>query len=170
MARSVGKSIFLLACLLAAAPGVAQERAGITVRVISASRGPGVVDPALGDLHRQLSSLFGYSSYRLLDQRRFALSRGETAVIGLPGGLARPPQRESPGFRQRLVPRQAGQRTFEVTPLGMSGGFLQMRVKMDEDGNRLLDTQFRIPPGETIMIGGPPYGPGVLIVAVTLTP
>ena len=38
---------------------------------------------------------------------------------------------------------------------------------VEEGGRVLLNTQFRIASGGTILIGGPHFGPGVLIVALS---
>ena len=143
----------------ASGPAFSQERTGVLVRVVLASSAERGFDPALSNIHRQLSSLFGYSSYRLIDQQSFNLAFGEQGFMSLPGSRPGP---RIPGFRGRFTPGVRG-RALEVTPLARVGDFIEMRVRMEG----VLDTRFRIRRGGTILIGGPSFGPGVLIVALS---
>ena len=146
----------------------AQERTEVTVRVIAASTAERGFDPSLSDIQGKLGALFAYSSYRLIGQQSFALSFGETGSMPLPAGRqARGPGKESPGFRERFAPAAPVGRTLEVIPVSKRGDLVELQVRMEEGGRVLLNTQFRIASGGTILIGGPHFGPGVLIVALS---
>lgn len=157
--------------------GFAQERTSVLVRVILASSEGQGMDPAIGDLYRQLSSMFGYSSYRLMEERQMSLATGERGLVRLPAGpvqeeerrgLPRPqPFQRVPALKEKAPGRALTYRGFEVVPVGRLGDQVEMRVRMEEDGRRLLNTHFRIANGGTVLVGGPPYGSGVLIIAVT---
>lgn len=145
-----------------------QERAEVSVRVIAASRAERGFDPSLSDIQGKLGSLFGYSSYRLIGQQSFSLGFGQAGSMMLPGGSrARGPGREFPGIRERFAPAAPVARTLEVVPVARRGDLVELQVRMEEGGRILLNTQFRIASGGTILIGGPHFGPGVLIVALS---
>ena len=43
----------------------------------------------------------------------------------------------------------------------------ELQVKIKREGSDILNTQVRITPGRTVLIGGPKHGGGVVIFALT---
>jgi len=60
-----------------------------------------------------------------------------------------------------------GGRTLDLYPFGLSGGSLELLVTITDGSKRLLDTTFRLSNNGTILVGGPAYGDGVLLVAIS---
>jgi len=112
------------------------------LRVIEASNIGVTIDPSLKELHGQLSSLFKYTSYRLLRDERLHLSLNQTTTLPLHPG-----------------------RSIEITPLKFQANTAELRVRIKREKTEILDTQVRLPPGRTVLIGGPKYGEGVVILA-----
>lgn len=112
------------------------------LRVIEASNVGALVDPSLKDLYSQLGSIFKYTSYRLLrDERLHLLPNQTNTLLILPG------------------------RYIEITPIRVQANTTELRVKIKREQAVMLDTQVRLPPGRTVLIGGPKHGEGVLILA-----
>jgi hypothetical protein len=122
------------------APAQVQTR----VRVIEASNVGSVIDASLKDLHGQLGSLFRYTSYRLLRDERLSLSPNQPASIPVHEG-----------------------RSIEITQMGFQANLAEIRVRIKRDGTELLNTQVRLSPGRTVLIGGPKHGEGVVILALS---
>jgi hypothetical protein len=112
------------------------------LRVIEASNVGRTIDPSLKELHGQLSSLFKYTSYRLLRDERLHLSLNQTTTLPVHPG-----------------------RSIEITPLKFQANTAELRVKIKREKTEILDTQVRLPPGRTVLIGGPRHGEGVVILA-----
>ncbi len=129
-------------------PAYAQDEdtANITVTVALAVPGGTSVDPKLGEIHKELTSVFRQSSYEQLDEMQFSLDLGGRQTQSLPGG---------------------SQLTVQYT--GGSGGMVRLNVQITEDGTTALDTNFSISKGGTIIVGGPPYQNGNLVLAIRTT-
>ncbi len=140
-ARHAALAVVLAALL---APAAARAGGSVTVRVtvIHASKKGHKVDARLRSLKRQLSS-FAFTSYQLVGQHSVSVGFGQTGKVTLPGGRALQvvPQRRDPDGK--------------------------LRVRLVIKG--LVDTTYAIAQGGTLIIGGPPYQGGVLILAVTQT-
>ncbi len=125
-----------------ASPAQVQTR----VQVIEASNVGSVIDPSLRDLHGQLGSLFRYTSYRLLKDERLNLSPNQPGTVPIHEG-----------------------RSIEITQVGFQANTAEIRVRIRRDGAELLNTQVRLSPGRTVLIGGPKHGEGVVILALSAT-
>lgn len=123
-------------------PGFAQVQTRL--RVIEASNIGSTIDASLKDLHGQLGSLFRYTSYRLLRDERLNLLPNQPASI----------------------PMQEG-KSVELTQVGLQPNLAEIRVRIRRDGTDLLNTQVRLSPGRTVLIGGPKHGEGVAILALS---
>jgi hypothetical protein len=132
----------LILFLFSASIALAQVQARI--RVIQASNEGSSIDPALRDVHDQLGSLFSFTSYRLL--------RDET----LPLSLNRPIE----------IPVHKG-RAIELSLTGQRREIAEIRVKIKGERTDILNTQVRLSPGRTVLIGGPKHGQGVTIIALS---
>ena len=143
MTRPALVVLLLLAAIAVSAPARSQSPVSLTVQVIHASNAGTSVDPALAKIRAQLGSM-KYSSYKLLETRPFGTALGARHAMPLPGG-----------------------RTLDLYPFGLSGGSLELLVTITDGSKRLLDTTFRLSNNGTILVGGPAYGDGVLLVAIS---
>lgn len=136
-------SFLLLSILFSASNALAQVQT--RVRIIQASNAGSAVDPSLRDVHDQLGSLFNFTSYRLLKDEQFDLSQGRPVdVLAHQGGVA-------------LV----------LTLMRKQKDMAEFRVRIKRDATELLDTQIRLSPGRTVIIGGPKHGEGTIILVIT---
>lgn len=136
--------LVFLFILFFAFPPMAPAQVQTRVRVIEASNVGSVIDPSLRDLHGQLGSLFRYTSYRLLRDERINLSPNQPASVPVHQG-----------------------RSIEITQVGLQAHMAELRVRIKRDGADILNTQVRLSPGRTVLIGGPKHGEGVVILALS---
>ncbi|MBI3607773.1 MAG: hypothetical protein HY207_07385 [Nitrospirae bacterium] len=115
----------------------------LTVYVVQATHGARAIDPALAFMKRELAIL-SYSRYDLLEIHT------ATATIG----------------RQQAIPLP-GYETIKLYPYGISDGSLELLVMLIEENEKLIETTFRLAQSGTILIGGPAYHDGVLILAIS---
>ncbi|MCX8118637.1 MAG: hypothetical protein N3G78_11980 [Desulfobacterota bacterium] len=137
-------SLLGMGILFGSLPNPVGAQVQTRLRVIEASNVGSTIDPALKDLHGQLGSLFRYTSYRLLRDERLNLVPNQPTSI----------------------PMQEG-RTIELTQLGSQPHIAELRVRIKKDGTDLLNTQVRLSPNRTVLIGGPTLGQGVAILALS---
>jgi hypothetical protein len=133
--------LFLLV-LLSASTALAQVQT--RVRVIQASNSGTTIDASLEDVHSQLGSLFNFTSYRLLKDENLSLSSNRPANIPTHPGTA---------LEIELVKKQKDTAEF--------------KVKIKREKSEILNTQVRLSPGRTVLIGGPKHGDGTIILAIT---
>ena len=114
------------------------------IRVIQASNAGSTIDPSLRDVHSELGSLFNFTSYRLLKDETLSLSPN----------------------RPVSVPVHQG-RSIEITLVRQHRDTAKLIVKIKRDGTDILNTQVRLSPGRTVLIGGPKHGEGVIILALS---
>ena len=113
----------------------------IEVQVIQASREPsGAVDPAIGQLVRELQRDFAYTNYRLLE-----VHKGQV----------------SPQSPWRTV--IAGGRDLGVALVKMDGGRVELHITTPRVNTRVSLQRG----GRPILLGGPPHGSGVLIMVIS---
>jgi len=126
-------------------PGMAQERDTVKIYVMISLAVPGgeKVDPRLGEIHQELKNTFRESSYELLDEVRFDLTLQEQDGKPLPGDAH-----------------------LYIQYMGMDGGKVNLNLKITQKGSEVLNTNFSISKGGTIIVGGPPYKDGNLVLAV----
>jgi len=102
------------------------------------------IDPQLADLRTKLKAMFDYTSYRMVDRRKRTLAIGETGEFPLPGG-----------------------RSMRVTPAPSSGGKVRLAVQIMEGQGNLLTTTLGLSRGGMVLVGGPAYQNGVLILIIS---
>ena len=115
------------------------------IRAIEASNVGSGIDPSLRDVHKELGSLFSFTSYRLLRDETLNLLPNQPVSI----------QGHHPG------------RFMEVTLVGLHRNVAELRIRVIREGADILNTQIRLFPGRTVLIGGPRRGEGVVIFAVS---
>lgn len=116
----------------------------IDVGVVLASHEGTTMDPALSSIRNKLQSMFNYSSYRMVDRLNRTLSVGETGEFGLPGN-----------------------RSMRVTPVPAKGNKVRLAVQIMEGERNLLSTTLGLKRGGMVLVGGPSYQKGVLILIIS---
>jgi RNA polymerase sigma-70 factor (ECF subfamily) len=145
--------------IMLAATAEAQPVIRFGVRILEASSAPrspsgtpapgseAEPDERLRKIIPRLQTLFRYTDYTTLDRQR------------VEGPL---------GTQQRFaVP---GQRWLEVTPDQMQGTSVRMRVRLLRGERPEMNTNILAAPGAPAVLGGPPYGSGVLIIILWANP
>lgn len=130
-------------CLVPLGRSAGAEVFNTEVRVILASNSDQGYDPRLLDLKKDLLAL-NYMSFQLIDQTGLSLNRGQSGKVPISGG-----------------------RVMELTPAGVEQGKIVMQVSINEGGSSILKTQIRIANHGTVIIGGPPYQSGFIVLAIT---
>ncbi len=116
----------------------------VRMRVILASNAGQEIDPALRDVHKELGSLFSFTSYRLVRDENLNLSLNQPAkIIG-----------------------RTGKAFLEATLVGLRRNMAELKLRVVREGTEILNTQIRLFSGRTVLVGGPRYGEGVVIYAI----
>src|SRR3990172_1828544 len=116
----------------------------VDVGVVVASNEGNTMDPALTPIRNQLHSMFNYTSYRLVERLKRTLAVGETGDFNLPGN-----------------------RSMRVTPVPAKGNKVRLAAQMMEAERNLLTTTLGLTRGGMVLVGGPPYQKGVLILIIS---
>jgi hypothetical protein len=115
------------------------------VRIIEASNVGSNIDSSLRDVTGQISSLFSFSSYRLLKEETFTLQKDQPVSMPVHPG-----------------------RSLELTLIKQRREGAEVRVKIKREGSDILNTQVRLTPGRTVSIGGPKHREGTILIALAL--
>jgi RNA polymerase sigma-70 factor (ECF subfamily) len=91
----------------------------------------------------RLRAVFGYSTYQAMSAFETIMPLGVAQRFALPGG-----------------------RELEIQPLALRPHVVRILVKLKRHGLAELATVMDVPPRRPALIGGPPHGPGVLIIAI----
>jgi hypothetical protein len=145
-------SSFLRPFDLCAAPMVSLQ-----AQVFLASNQPGVApDPSLVDLIAKLKTALPYSSFQLWGTPSGRTGLGQSWTTELPGG-------ETPRGR-----------TLELTPTAIEQGTVQLQARIVQARTvqgksiteTLVNTILRLQSGGNVVIGGPAYQSGVLVIVI----
>lgn len=126
-----------------AASDAAIERVQVQLMVVQAREAEPSIDPRLKSIEKHLSVL-RYNNFTVLQTDRSTLSIGKSATFAVVDG-----------------------RKVNVTLLSADDARARVRVEMFKEGNKLLDTTVAINRGGTMMVAGPRYGDGILILPLT---
>lgn len=113
------------------------------IRTIKASNVGQTIDPSLRDLYSDLGSLFNFTSYQLLRDNSFNLSLNQPVSISPRPGIL-----------------------MEVTLVGQRRQVAELIIRVVRKGKETLNTQVRLSPQRTVLIGGPKLREGVIIYAI----
>ena len=138
--------LIILALILILLPSIPFAQVQTRLRVIRASNVGAGVDPALTDVHNQLGSLFNFTSYRLLRDESLSLSLNQPVSISA----------------------REGKITIEINLLRLQKGSSELRIRVVREAKEILNTQVRLSPGRTVLIGGPKLREGVIIYALSV--
>ena len=97
-------------------------------------------------VHR-LRQVFGYQSYEQLDLIEAEIPLGLAQRFNLPGG-----------------------RELELRPAVVRGPVVRMDIRILNRGMPEVSIIADVPPNRPALVGGPPYGGGVLIISITARP
>jgi len=114
----------------------------VRLRAIHASNAGSSVDPSLGDLHKELGSLFSFTSYRLMRDETLNLSFNQPVSISAHEG--------------RII--------LEATLVGLHKNMAEIKLRVVREGTEILNTQVRLLPGRTILVGGPRHLRGGVVI------
>ena len=137
-------ALLLLLLLLPAVPSGAANAVSVDVGAVYASNEGTSIDPALGTIRGKLQSMFNYTSYRMLDRKRRALAVGVTGEF------------EDPG-----------RRSMRATPLPAQGNKVRLSIQISDGQRKLLTTTLGLNRGGMVLVGGPSYQAGVLILIIS---
>lgn len=128
----------------AVAEAGAPTQVAITIRIIAASPTKGEVDKRLVKLQKRLSD-FAFASYRLLSEQQVVLGLDSKETLTLPGN-----------------------RVLEIRPLKFEkSGKLRIGILLyGKSEAKLMDADYSIEPGGDILIGGPKWEDGALLVFI----
>ena len=137
-------SLLLLLLLFGGAPSEAADTVSVDVGAVYASNEGTSIDPALGTIRVKLHSMFNYTSYRMLDRKRRSLSVGETGEFELPD-----------------------RRTMRATLLPARRDKVRLSIQISDGQRKLLTTTLGLSRGGMVLVGGPSYQSGVLILIIS---
>lgn len=140
-ARSLVPVLGVLAILAAVPPAAAQERVVLEIGTVLATNSSDHFDAQLASMREQLERLFRYSSYQLVKQEVSDVSCGKPASFEIPGGR-----------RLRVMPKEA------------RAGRVSLNVVLMKNSHVLMNTDLSLGNRGMIMVGGPRYENGVLII------
>jgi hypothetical protein len=115
----------------------------VRVKTIKASNVGQTIDPSIRNLYNELGSLFNFTSYQLLRENSFDLSPHQPVSISPRPGIV-----------------------MEVTLVGQHRSVIELTIRVVRKGKEMLNTQVRIFPRRTVLIGGPKLREGVIIYAI----
>ena len=134
----------LILILILCIPLITSAQVQVRLRVIQASNVGTTIDPSLRDLHNQLGSLFSFTSYRHIRDQNLSLSPNQPTSVPVHEG-----------------------RSIEITQVASQRNIIELKVRIRRDGTDILNTQVRLSPGRTVLIGGPKHGEGVVILGLS---
>jgi hypothetical protein len=143
--QDMRRRVFLFTCVLtflffSATLSFAQVQ--VRLRAIHASNAASGVDPQLRDLYKELGSLFSFTSYRLMREETLNLSLNQPVSISAREGTI----------------------ILWATLVGLHGGIAEVRLRVVRKGSEMLNTQVRLFPGRTILVGGPRHTRGGVVI------
>lgn len=156
---------FLRPIQLAAAPTVTLQ-----AQIFLASNQPATTpDPRLATLIAQLRKALPYANFQLLEAPSGRIDVGQSCRVELPGpGVPRGRNMAcGPAITRGEVPEA---RILELTPTAIDRGAIQVQAKIVQGRpvpETLVNTTLRLPSGGTVVIGGPAYQNGVLVIVIS---
>ncbi len=142
--RQISFLLVFISILLLSLSSITYGQIQTRLRVVRASSIGHEVDPSLKDLHNELKTLFSFTSYRLLREENLTLSLNQPVSITA----------------------REGRILWEATLVGLHRGVGEVKIRVLREGKETLNTQVRLFPGRTVLVGGPRVRDGVIIYAL----
>lgn len=115
----------------------------VRIGAVLASNSGKEFDQRLASMHRQFTTLFAYSSYRLVKEQRQQVAWGEKVACDIPGG-----------------------RYVLVVPKEFKDNRVLMKVMIIEGQHPIVDTALSLRDHATFLVGGPRDHDGVIILSI----
>lgn len=132
--------VFLSVMLFAPVFAQAGQNISIDVKTILASGNKTSIDPRLKSLVRELQSVFRYSSYEFLSQKKLNLSSNKKGVVSLPEA-----------------------RVMNIISKGIEGDRVILEIEILKNNSKIFQTVIKLRNNSSITIGGPQYKGGNLL-------
>jgi len=149
----MGKFIKILLCglsisawFIAAQPALGQSRVMTDVKVIHASTAQNYLDPGLESIISELETVFKYTSYKILKEKRLDQTFNQKGRVNLPG-----------------------KRTLIITPLGTDSSRIKYQINILKGQNTVFQTRILLRNNSSITIGGPKFKNGYLLFNISGT-
>ncbi|MBN2143682.1 MAG: hypothetical protein JW774_03565 [Candidatus Aureabacteria bacterium] len=142
--RILAFSLLYLLFLFSPLTGQA-EVISVQVDVILAQNSPGGVDPQIRNVQSKLTKVFNFSSYRLISRETVPVNINKKSVVSLPEG----------GILSLMLTAQNNDQAV-------------IQAEIQKGISSLLNTQFRLKKGGTIILNGPSTSEGVTLVGVSM--
>lgn len=144
-------SLVALLLLIVQAPAGAQEPPShhadhpveVEINSVLAANTNEGTDAALQPMSHQLAQLFRYTTYRLLNHQVAKTRCGKESSFTLPGG-----------------------RILHVYPRSFDGHMIAMQLVLFQGERPIMSTDLKLTNGGVLMVGGPHYEQGMLIIAI----
>lgn len=136
--------VFLTSLLVVPRYSTGSEDVSLDVQVVYASSEKTFVDPTLMSLKQKLLRLFNYSSFEIISKMRKYGNRGESTAFAIPGG-----------------------RSMAIVPVETSGDSVRLDVKIGGGSSSVIKTALRMERGSIVIVGGPGFKNGVLIILIS---
>lgn len=145
VSRTVGVAVLILLVgpSLAAAQAVHHYPVSVHIDSVLAADTNQGFDTRLEPMSRQLKLLFHYTTYRLVSHQERRTECGRMISFTLPGG-----------------------RILHVEPRGIDGNMIEMEVILFQGERPLMTTDFHLMNHGMLLLGGPRYQQGMLIVSI----
>jgi hypothetical protein len=111
--------------------------------VLATDTNEGVDERLGGAMAHQLRSLFNYTTYRLVNHQDAQAACGKMIAFTLPGG-----------------------RILHVQPRAVDGDMIAMELVLFQGPRPLMTTDLKLRNRGTLMVGGPRYQQGMLIISI----
>jgi hypothetical protein len=110
--------------------------------VLAADTNQGV-DPQLGTMGPRLKKLFNYTTYHLVSAESRRTEMGKMIEFTMPGG-----------------------RVLHIEPRSVDGNMIAMEVLLFQGEKPMLTTDLKLPDRGRLIVGGPRYQQGALIITI----
>jgi hypothetical protein len=135
--------LFILCLSLPAPPAMAFSGLRVTVEVIKADQNSKTIDPEIGEIAKELAPVLNYSGFSLIKRAVIQLGIGDSDGVVLPL-----------------------KRTLELELLEFKDQQARLSARILEKGNETFRTVLLLSNKGSILIGGPPYEDGVLLLRI----
>ncbi len=113
------------------------------VKVIHAVSGSAHIDPGIQELIQEIQPVFKYTDFRLIKEKQMALQESQTGTLDLPDN-----------------------RTLVIIPLSLDNHRIKYQIRIEKDQASVFQTQVLLQNHNSITLGGPKHGKGVLLINV----
>jgi len=125
-------------------PAFGKSKVSTNVKVIHASTESNYLDPGLKSIVAELATVFKYTSYRLLKEKRLNQSFNQKGRVNLPG-----------------------QRALIITPVDQDSKRIRYQINILKNKKSVFQTRILLRNNSSITIGGPKFKNGYLLFNIS---